>query len=223
MKESNKIRFIATNYVNLQGLRFVPMGMCLLLIALWANALWVKGLVGAVLWVNGLVGAVKYFTIPGVIIVSMIVSLLLIDKYYFRNFGQIQRTPESSRFEWLISIVGGIFALGALWVDITLRLPVSFIGLVFATGLIADYLRLTWLVGGRFLIYYPLGAIFAVIVSILPLFGIPKWWLSFGLENELVGISILIGVFFIFAGVWGHLFLLRALYPRLEVNNDHTI
>jgi hypothetical protein len=220
MKESNKIRFIATSYVNLQGLRNVPIGIFILLIALLTNG---SGLVGAPLWTLGLAEVAKYSAVLGVIIVGTIVSIILIDKYYFHYFGQVKRTPESSRFEWLIQIVGSILLVGALWLDITFRLPVSCIGLVFAAALIAEYLRLTWLVGVRFLIYYPLGAIFTAFVSILPLFGITKWWLAVGLVNELVGIEIVIGIFCILAGVWGHLFLLRALSSRLEGNNDHAI
>jgi hypothetical protein len=223
MKESNKIRFIATNFINLQGLRNVPIGVFILLVGLLANSMWAKGAVGASLWANGIAGAAKYIIILGVLLVSTVVSLFIIDKYYFHYFGHIQRTPQSSRFEWIIQIVGSIFLLIAFWIDITFRLPVSCIGLVFATVLIVEYIRLTWLVGGRFLIYYPLGAILTAIVSILPLFGIPQWWLAVGLVNELVGIEMVVGVFCIFGGVWGHLFLLRALSPRLEVNNDHTI
>lgn len=223
MEDPNKIRFIATNYVNLQGLRNIPLGIFLLLIAILTNYMWANGLAGAPLWTREFTEVGKYFIILGGLIVSVIGSLFLINKYYLNYFGKVQRTPESSRFEWLISIVGSILALGALWVDITQKLPVSFLGLVFAAGLIADYLRLTWLVGGRFLIYYPLGALFTVFVSILPLFGISKWWLIVGLANELIGISMVVGVFCVFAGVWGHLFLLRTLSPRLEVNDANTI
>jgi hypothetical protein len=223
MKESNKIRFIATNYVNLQGLRNVPFGISIILLALLTNSLLTSGLTRDTLWDNGLAGGAKYYVIGGVILVSMIVSLFLIDKYYFHYFGRVKRTPESSRFEGLIQIVGSILLLVALFVDITFRLPVSCIGLVFAAVLIAEYLRLTWLVGGRFLIYYPLGALITAFVSILPLFGITRWWLTVGLVSKLIGIEIVVGVFMILAGVWGHLFLLRVLSPRLKVNNDHTI
>jgi hypothetical protein len=217
MKESNKIRFIATNYVNLQGLRNVPVGISIILLALLTNSLLTSGLTRVTLWDNGLAGAAKYYAIGGVILVSMIVSLFLIDKYYSHYFGRVKRTPESSRFERPIQIVGGIILLVALFVDITFRLPVSCIGLVFAAVLIAEYLRLTWLVRGRFLLYYPLGAIISAFVSILPLLGIEKWWLVFGIESELIGFLIVAGVLFIFAGVWGHLFLMRTLSPRLEV------
>jgi len=67
----------------------------------------------------------------------------------------VQRTAESRRLEWLISAVGGVLALGAVWQDMTTQLPLSLVGLVFAVGLLADYIRITWLVRGRFLIYEP--------------------------------------------------------------------
>jgi hypothetical protein len=213
MKESNKIRFIASNYVILQGLRVVPMGICLILIALWANYQ----------WANGMAGAIKDYTIPGVIIVGTIVSIIFIDKYYSHNFGRVKRTPESIRFEWVIIIIGSILALGAFWVDISFRLPISCFGIIVAAVLLADYIRLTWLVGGRFLIYYPLCAFFVTIASILPLFGVHKWWLVFGLENQFVSIAMIIGLFSILAGFWGHIFLSRALSSKLEVIHDNTI
>jgi hypothetical protein len=220
MDESNRIRFIATNYVNLQGLRNVPIGIVILLGALLTNG---RGLAGAPLWTLRLAEVVKYSAVLGVMMIGTIVSIILIDRYYLHHFGKVKRTPESSRFEWLIQITGSILLLGALWVDMTFRLPVSFIGLVFAAALLAEYLRSTWLVGGRFLIYYPLGASFIAFVSVLPLFGISKWWQAIGLVNELVGIEIVVGAFCVLAGVWGHLFLVRSLSPSLEVNSVHTI
>lgn len=223
MKESDKIRFIATNFVTLQGLRIVPIGVLMFLIGLLTNSLWANGVTFAVLWTNELARAAEYFAFLGVIIVVTIISIIIIDKYYSHNFGVIKRTPESIRFEWLIQIVGSILLLGAFWVDITFRLPVNCIGLLFAATLIAEYFRLTWLVRGRYLIYYPLGAFFIAFVSILPLFGIPKWWLAFGLVNNLVGIEMAVGIFCISAGLWGHLFFLRALSTKLEVYNDHTL
>jgi hypothetical protein len=223
MKDPNKIRFIAANYATLQGLRIVPLGVFVLLAALLSNYLWAHGLALVPLWQRGVVEFAKYSAILGVLMVSMTVSLVLIEKYYFRNFGKVHRTPESRRFEWLIQILGSILLVGAFWADITYRWPVSCMGLVFSAAMIAEYLRLTWLVGGRYLVYYPIGASIIALVSILPLFGFSEWWLGLGLENELVGIEMMVGVFCVLAGIWGHLFLLSALSPRREADNVHAV
>lgn len=208
MNNIKQIRFIATNFYNLQGLRIVPLGFCLLL---------------AILWANGLQGPARDFLIPVSGLIGSLILIFAIDRYYLHAFGRVQRTPESRRLEWLISVVGGILALGAFWLDISFKLPVSMLGLVFATGLLADYIRITWLVKGHYLLYYPLGAILMAGVSILQLLGVSNWWQAIGLKNQLLGISMAIGVFTVIAGIWGHIFLVRTLPSRMETNNDHSI
>jgi len=39
MNTVKQVRFIATNFYNLQGLRAVPLGSCLVLVCFWANTL----------------------------------------------------------------------------------------------------------------------------------------------------------------------------------------
>jgi hypothetical protein len=203
MKDLKEIRFIATNYYNLQGLRTVPFSLYLVLICVWASA-------------------VRYpltpssFSVPVIELIVISILFFGIRRYYLQTFGQVQLTPESHRLEWLVSVIGGILALAAFWLDITYRLPVSLVGLVFGVGLLADYIRITWLVKGRFLLYYPLGSILMIVVSILPLLGASKWWHIFNLKSQMIGIAIIIGVFSIIAGVWGHFYLVHTLLSRKE-------
>ena len=199
MVDIKQIRFVATNYTNLQGLRAVPLGLCLLLVCLWAN---------------GVAYPVRDFLVPAVSMIVSGVLLFAIDRYYLHAFGRVQRTPESRRMEWIIGAVGGILALGAFWLDTTVKLPVSLLGLVFAAGLLADYIRMTWLVKGRSLLYYPLGAILMTGVSLLPLF-VPDWWHALGIRSQMIGIAMMIGIFCMLAGVWGHIYLVRTL-PTLS-------
>jgi hypothetical protein len=201
MKTVSEVRFVATNYSNLQGLRVVPLGLCLVLVSLWAN---------------GLQHPLKNLFVLVVSIVGSMLLLFAIDRYYLHAFGRVQRTPESRRLEWLVSLVGGILALGAFWLDASVIMPVSLIGLVFAVGLLADYIRITWLVKGRFLLYYPLGAILMAGVSVLPLLGGSNWWQAWGLKNQMLGIAIAVGIYTIIAGLWGHIFLVRTLPSRME-------
>jgi hypothetical protein len=208
MDNVNRIRLVATNFYNLQGLRAVPLGFCLLFVSLWANRLQ---------------GPARDFLMPVAGLIGSLIVLFLIDRFYLHTFGRVQRTPESRQLEWLFSIIGGILALGAFWLDISFRLPVSLLGLVFAAGLLADYIRINWLVKGRFLLYYPLGAVLMAGVSILQLLGFHDWWQAFGLKNQLLGIAMAIGIFTMIAGFWGHIFLARTLPSRMEIADDNSI
>jgi hypothetical protein len=203
MKNLKEVRFVATNYFNLQGLRMVPFSLMLVLVSLWANG--VKYPV-----------SVKNYLVLILILLACSIFFYGINRYYLRIFGQVKRTPESLRLEWLFGVVSGVLALGAFWLDVSVKLPLSLIGLVFAAGLLADYIRITWLVKGRFLLYYPIGALLMVITSILPLLGLPVWWHAVGLRSQIFGIAIMIGVISILAGIWGHIFLLRTLPSLTE-------
>jgi hypothetical protein len=208
MQDLQHIRFVATNFYNLQGLRAVPLGFLLILCALWANSLQ---------------GPARNFLLPALGAAAALAALVAIDRYYLRVFGRIQRTPESLRLEWLFAIAGGILALGGFILDATRYLPVSLLGLVFAAGLLADYLRITWLVKGRFLLIYPLGAGLMAVISLLPVLGLPDWWQAIGLDYQFYGSTIAIGLFTMTAGIWGHLFLVNALPALPEVKNDHAL
>jgi hypothetical protein len=201
MQNLKEIRFVATNYYNLQGLRAVPLGVVLIFVSLWANEL---------------SGPATDFVPPLLSIAGLFILLFAIDRYYLHVFGRVQRTPESRRLEWLIAIVGGILALGAFLLDNSAKQPVSWVGLVFAAGLLADYIRITWLVKGRLLLYYPLGAVLMAVASVLPLLGVTNWWQAVGLKTQMLGITMLIGLFTIVAGIWGHIFLVRTLPVRAE-------
>jgi len=208
MKDINQTRFIATNYYNLQGLRMLPIGLCLILMILWAN---------------GIHGPARDLLVPVLIAAGAVILVFAIDRYYLHAFGRVQRTPESLRLENWLAIVGGALALGAFWMDTLFKLPFSALGLVFAAGLLADYIRMTWLVKGHYLLYYPLGAILMIGLSLLPLLGAPDWWLGYGLRSQLLGIAMAIGIFTMVAGIWGHIFLTRTLALRQEVPHDHAI
>jgi hypothetical protein len=208
MQSTNQIRFIATNYTNLQGLRIVPLGALLVLVCLWAN---------------GLHGPARDFLLPGSEVVVAGFLTIAIDRYYLRTFGRVQRTIESRRLEWLVCAAGGGLALAAFILDVSNDFPLSLLGLVFSLGLLADYIRTTWLVKGRFLLYYPLGAVLMAVLSLLPLLGLPDWWLAVGIRDQLVAIAVAIGVFTIIAGVWGHIFLVRTLPTHMENTHEHAV
>jgi hypothetical protein len=201
MNNLKEIRFIATNFSNLQGLRTIPFSMYLVVICLWANATH---------------GPARNFLVPALGLAVIVVLFIAIDRYYLRTFGRVQRTTESRRLEWLVSTAGGILALGAFFLVASSKPPFSLLGLTFSISLLADYIRITWLVKGRFLLYYPLGAVLLALVSVLPLLGAPNWWLVFGLRNQLLANSIAFGIYTTIAGIWGHVFLVQTLSPVME-------
>lgn len=203
IKEIKEIRFVATNYYNLQGLRTVPLSILLVLVCLWANGLQYPI-------------SIQSWLILALEVVISIVLFYAIDRYYMRAFGRVKRTPESRRLEWLVSSVGGILALAAFWLDNSFKLPLSLIGLIFGAGMLADYIRITWLVKGRYLLYYPIGAVLMVVVSLLPLLGLPDWWHTLGIKAQIFAIPMIIGIYSIIAGIWGHLFLVRTLSHKVE-------
>jgi len=203
MKDLKKIRFIATNYYNLQGLRALPLGLCLILVCVWANTL------------QGPARGIDFLW-PIAILVGSALLLFAFERYYTGTFGRVQRTAQSRRLEGVVGVVFGILALATFYIDVTSDLPVNLLGLTFAAGLLVDYVRVTWLVKGRFLIYYPLGAVLMALISVLPLLGISEWWELCGLRSQMIGIAIAIGLFTMIAGFWGHIFLVRLLRPESE-------
>lgn len=201
MKTLKEIRFVATNYANLQGLKSIPFSLCLVLLCLY---------------VNGLSSTSRSFLVPAMLVIGMVLLYIAITRYYLHTFGRVQRTVESQRLETETMVAAGILALAAFWLDVSFKLPLSLIGLVFAFGLLADYLRITWLVKGRFLLYYPIEAGLILLISVLPIIGFPDWWHTIGLKSQLLGVSIAIGSLSIPAAIWGHIFLVRTLPPLTE-------
>jgi len=198
MRNMSEIRFISTNYYTLQGLRVVPLGLCLVFICLWANNLQAAA--------RG-----SDFIFPVITLAVSAILLFAIDRFYLQAFGRVQRTEEARRLEWLVAVMFGIPALLAIWLDMSFRLPVSVLGLVFAAGLLVDCARITWLVKGHVLIYYPLGAVLMAGLSILSWLGIPNWWSEIGLRSQIMGVALGIGIFTMLAGIWGHVFLMHRL------------
>ena len=203
MKNINEIRFVATNYFNLQGLKNVAIGIFGILVALWGSA-------------QQYPISLQNWIFLGFVVIVPVAIYLAFDHYYKHTFGQVKRSPESKRLEWLVGIISGVLIIGGFWLDVTYKLTFSAIGLIFGLGLLADYIRITWLVKGRYLLYYPIGVVLIILLSLFPVFGLPEWWKMVGLRSEAIGLALFVGVFSIFAGIWGHIFLVRTLSPKAE-------
>jgi len=84
MQDLKEIRFVATNFYNLQGLKAVPLGMMLVFVSLWANEQ---------------TGPASNLGPPLLGIVVLLLLLFAVDRYYLHTFGLVRRTPESVRLE----------------------------------------------------------------------------------------------------------------------------
>ena len=168
MENLPRIRFLAANYSNLHGLKYVPMGLALILLSLWGNTVR---------------NPAPDLTLPILFIAVCVALYLIFDRYYAHVFGRVQRTTASLWLEWLSQIAGGILALGAFVVDVSHKLPVSTLGFVFAAAFLVDYLRLTRFAREPFLIYYPVLTILMIAMSLLPLLGGASSWQPLGIAN----------------------------------------
>jgi hypothetical protein len=198
MQTLDQVRFVATNFTNLQGLRNLPFSACLLGIVIWANQ--------AHYPLHG-----GDYLLPAIFILVCASLYFFINQYYAMTLGRVQRTTQSRRLEWLVSSIMGCLTLAALWLDISLSTQISYLGLVFAGGILAEYIRFTWVVKGKSLRYYPVGAAIFAAISLLPIVGLPDWWKVLGFSTQLLAIAAFIGIYGIIAGILSHVSLSRIL------------
>jgi len=200
MRDQRRIQFVVTSFSYLQGLTAVPMGLALALAAVWANSLTRRAGLNDVL-----------------IISAAVIGLMLIawrfSRYYEHEFGRALATPQARWLDLFTSVAGGLLALGAFWLDVAKSLPFSAIGLMCALSLLIVFLRAAWLATGRYLLYYPVLAALGILISLLPLIGLPGWWTTLGFRSQLLGVCTAMGLLFVVAGIWGHVLLIRLL-PR---------
>lgn len=206
MQNHRFVQFAVTSYPYLQGLIAIPLGAGLTATALWANSLHRRA------------QPLDLFLITA-ILAGLALLMWRISRYYRRTFGVTELSAEDRRWETIFGILGGSVALGAVWLDMTSRLPFSAYGLVFALVLLVIYARITWPVRGRYLLYYPLAAALVVLTSTLPSLGFPRWWTFFGLGSQLLGVTVVIGVLVIAMGLWGHVVLTRIMSQTSGLNH----
>jgi hypothetical protein len=145
----------------------------------------------------------------------------LIDRFYINRFGRIRPTVKMRSWEMTVSILSGLLALLAFWLDTARDLPFSTLGLLFAVVLFEDFWRATHSGRERSFRLYPenfIAACLILVLSLLPLTGL-VWWKLLGLPSQILSMLTVIGILLILAGIWGHIRLLRIL-PAREVNSD---
>jgi uncharacterized membrane protein len=199
-EDLKKIRFVAANYSNLQGLKSIPIGLLVIAISLWVNLSNRSN--------RNLMLPLTFLFLAGVLYIGI--------AWYYRHTHGWVRPSKSSRYgEILFATVFSVLALLSFAIDTSGLTPYSTLGIVFALGLLGDFLRFNWPIKGKFLIYYPLMSLLLVAASILPAIFLPNIWQKFGFADPVLGILALIGVLTVLIGILGHIFL-RQSFPFPE-------
>lgn len=195
MKSIITTKFLSENYTTLHGLKAVPVGLCLLLISLWAN---------------GLFDSTKILSLPIAFVIISLLLFIAVDQYYKRTFGEVKPTLASRRTQLQGILIFAILAIIAVVIDITFKFPVNFYGLVFAAILLIDKPKVA-LPLNKFSITKLILAVCIILASISPLFLGTNWWNTFGIRTTFLGVTMLVGMLMVFEGVIWHILFVKSL------------
>lgn len=196
MNAIKQTRFFAQNYHLLQGLRAVPLGLCLLIVTLWANQQ---------------TGPTRDLTIPLTASLFCLVFYIIVDQYYKRVYGKVKR--KTTVAEWLLQVIAAIFALAAFVIDTSNKVNFSVLGIIFAATF---FITAFWYWRSSKVLLLT-SLVFALIfagLSILSLAGVKDWWHLFGINHSLRVFTSLYGIFCIIAGIIAHIYFVKSL-PRM--------
>ena len=185
-----EVRAVTANYFFWQGLRWVPMGVALVLLAV--------GLLESA----ALPSAVREWGLWPLMIVALWLSTSVLGRYYRRTFGQVSADPEQhtrrTSVKWFVVYPA---MLAAMVIDMKLTLPIVVSGIVWGAAIEA-FRRSTG--GGRR--HYTVAAILLMVFGLLPLVGL--------IPTGKDAVSILIGavgLVYIVGGILDHQALVRIL------------
>ena len=102
--------------------------------------------------------------------------------------------------------------------DITLNLPVSFIGLLFASLLLLDKPMVSVPLN-RFSAVRLAASICLIFVSITPMFLGKSWWNILEVRTTLIGVTMFVGALMVLQGVMWHVFFVKSL-PLEEAKDE---
>jgi uncharacterized membrane protein len=181
----------------------VPVGFALFLVSLWANVVQYP---------------IKNFWLPIVLVLGFLILSLVVDQYYKNTFGEVKPASSRRRLYWMAQSVWGLLGLVAFWVDVTQNLPISFIGLLFASMFLFDK-PMVRVPLNRFSAVRLGASICIILVSITPLFLGKNWWNILGVRTTLIGVTMFIGVLIVLQGVMWHIFFVKSL-PIKEATDE---
>ncbi len=112
--------------------------------------------------------------------------------------------------------------MGAFLADITFKLPVSFIGLVFGLASLGENLWISRQTGVK---VEPLSigvAALLAVLSLIPVAGL-DWWQPIGFRSLLFGVCVITGILFVTLGFWEHARLVKLLPLPKEANHEQRV
>jgi hypothetical protein len=184
-----EVRAIAANYFFWQGLRWIPIGVALIVVAVDLLAKDFFGPLGL------LVGMLS-------LVVAFWMSTTGLRGYYRRNFGRVRADPDlHARRESIKWMVVYPAMMASTIFDLKLSLPIVISGFVWAISLEA-YRRSTG--GGR--VHYVVAAAALCIFGLLPLGG--------SVPTGKDGVAVLVGFFgliYVIGGILDHRELVRVM------------
>jgi len=193
MNSLKQTRYFAKNYTQLQGLRAIPLGLCLLLVTIWANRQQ---------------GPARNFTLPILAVLAGLILYLLIDRYYNRAYGKVKRKVTFA--DWIMEIALAGLALAAFIVDTREFFRISLLGLTLAVTFAANGFLYCRPATVLFIFNLVLAAGMALL-SLAPMIGISNWWNFLGLNHPLLAITFLFGISVVISGMIGHIYFIRSL------------
>ena len=195
MKTNSQTKFLSENYSALHGLNAVPVGVALFLTSLWANIVHYP---------------IKNFLLPILLVLGSLLLSIVIDHYYKNTFGEVKANSARRSFYWIAQSAWGLLGLIAFWVDVTQNLPISFIGLLFASMFLFDKPRVSMPLN-RFSAVRLVASICIILVSITPLFLGKNWWNLLRVRTTIIGVTMFVGLLIVLQGVMWHVIFVKSL------------
>lgn len=189
MSNLKQVRTLTTNFSMYQGLKGVPFGLLLLIISLWASA--------------QAEPAPSLFFPVGISIVFFYLYWI-VNQFYNRVYGVVIPENKQKIITRICEVVIGVGALIAFWVDVSISPAFSTLGLVFASALLVDYVRVAPKTEERLLLFYPFAILLMTVLSLLPVFDI-NWWAPLGIKALIFAICASAGLMFAVLGVIVHI------------------
>jgi hypothetical protein len=195
MLDPERVRYVTRNFNGLQGLKLLPFGLFMILIAT-RDLGWT--------WL-GTAGDCSY-TLP--LFLLMGILYMGIGRYYSRRFGTVRQKDMES--QWLLGIALVAVFFGMVVLEVAVKPPFSLIGLLISLLLVYSGIRTRrW--------YYWLVGLVLALLNLLPLLA-GTTWKTFAISTEAAGTfgfwwNTSLGMAFCLLGLMDHYRLVSALKP----------
>jgi len=205
VEDAERVRFVTRNFEQLQGLRYVPYALILVLLG-----------VSSYLWIEPASGIFEFRPVgdllPAGLIVLALVSHHYASVYYERRFGLVRRrfwhtNSRLANLSWIVIAVVFVLSFFGRWFG-----PVGS-SLLAGAAIVAFILGDLWIERHRLTAYWSVLAVAVVGVCLLPAFGIFEGD-AFALIAVPLGFILFLGL------LLNHLLLARTLKPAPKEDGD---